>query len=162
MRDQVLCALPGGQAQRLLVDRGADGAVGAFGFSGEGFDGVLRPRLVAGAAKAADALGSEGQAHEAVDPLEHARQILLAFDEHDSSYARGAACDPLRDPDDFHAFFAVPDPYAVVPGAELVAHLPHLGRHPEPPERAEDQVGGLIVAILDAAPTFAFVRGAYY
>src|SRR5918998_1217359 len=155
----VLFALTAREPKRVLVERDADGAVDLFRFGGEGFDGVSCPRLVSGALQAADALLSEGQMHCVVDTLEHARQIPLPLDEHDAPYARRPACDPLRDPDDFHSVLSVPDPYAVVTGAELLAHLPHLGHHPEPRERAEDKGRGLIVAIPDAAPGLRLVRG---
>src|SRR5215208_597895 len=116
MLDQILFALPARQLLRLLVELDADGAVDLLRFGGEGLYYVLCPRLVSGAPQAADALWSEGQLHSAVDPLEHARQLPLALDEHDAPYARRSACDPLRDPDDFHAAFPVTDPYAVIPG----------------------------------------------
>src|SRR5215204_6285132 len=159
MLDQILFALPARQLLRLLVELDADGAVDLLRFGGEGLYYVLCPRLVSGAPQAADALWSEGQLHSAVDPLEHARQLPLALDEHDAPYARRLACDPLRDPHDFHAAFPIPNPYAVVPRAELFAHLPHLGRNPETREGAEDQGRCLVVALPDAASRLLLVRG---
>src|SRR5215216_1052273 len=151
MLDQILFALPARQLLRLLVELDADGAVDALRFGGEGLYYVLCPRLVSGAPQAADALWPEGQLHRAVDPLEHARQLPLALDEHDAPYARRQACDPLRDPHDFHPAFHIPNPNAVVPRAELFAHLPHFGHHPEPREGAENQDRRLVVTLLDAA-----------
>src|SRR5215208_7045659 len=159
MLDQILFALPARQLLRLLVELDADGAVDLLRFGGEGLYYVLCPRLVSGAPQAADALWSEGQLHSAVDPLEHARQLPLALDEHDAPYAGRPACDPLRDPDDFHAAFPVPNPYAVVPRAELIAHLTHLGHHPEPRECAEDEGRCFVVAFPDAASRLLLVSG---
>src|SRR5918995_1391778 len=157
--DQVLSALAVGERQRLLVQGRADGAVGAFGFCGEGLHGVRGSLLVAGATEAADARWSERQVHGAVDPAEDAGQLALSLHEHDAPDASGAACDPLRDADDFHAVLPVPDPYAVISRAELVAHLPHLGRHPQPRESGEDEGCRLVVAVPDATPGFLIVRG---
>src|SRR5829696_5852681 len=159
MLDQILFALPARQLLRLLVELDADGAVDLLRFYGEGLYYVLFPHLVSGAPQAADALWSEGQLHCAVDPLQHTRQLPLALDEHDAPYARRPACDPLRDPDDFHAAFPVPDPYAVVARAELVAHLTHLGHHPKPREGAEDQGRCLVVAFPDTASRLLLVSG---
>src|SRR5215217_1616638 len=159
MVDQILSALPARQLLRLLVELDADGAVDPLRFYGEGLYYILCPRLVSGAPQAADALWSERQLHRVVDPLEHARQLPLSLDEHDAPYARRTACDPLRDPHDFHAAFPIADPYAVVPRAELFAHLPHLGRHPETREGVEDQGRCLVVALPDAASRLLLVRG---
>src|SRR5687768_13622023 len=158
MLDQVLFARPARQLPRLLVDGDADSAVDPLRFGGEGFYYVLCLSLVSGAPQAADALWSEGQLHCVVYPLEHARKLPLTLNEHDASYTRRPACDPLRYADDFHAAFTVPDPYAVIPRAELVAHLPHLGNNPEPREGAEYQGCGLVVARPDAAPGLLLIR----
>src|SRR5215213_9805934 len=159
MVDQILSAFPARQLLRLLVELDADGAVDPLRFYGEGLYYILCPRLVSGAPQAADALWSEWQLHRVVDPLEHARQLPLSLDEHDAPYARRQACDPLRDPYDFHPAFHIPNPYAVVPRAELVAHLPHLGHHPETREGAQDQGRRLVVALPDAAFRLLLVRG---
>src|SRR5919107_127673 len=48
---------------------------------------------------------------------------------------------------------------AVDPRAELFAHLPHLGHHPEPREGAENQGRRLVVALPDAAFRLLLVSG---
>src|SRR5215218_2986702 len=159
MLDQILFALPARQLLRLLVELDADGAVEPLRFGGEGLYYVLCPRLISGTPQAADTLWSEGQLHCAVDSLQHARQLPLSLDEHDTPYARSLACDPLCNPDDFHAAFPVPNPYAVLPRAELVAHLTHLGHHSQPREGAEDQGRCLVVAFPDTASRLLLVGG---
>src|SRR5688500_10226844 len=141
-----------GQLDGALVEWYWSDTVAERGLCGEGFDRLVDPGLAAGGMQAANALPPEGEAHGAVDALQDPRQLLLALDEHDAADARRPPRDPLRDADDLHPALEIPDPDAVVPGAELVPHLPYLGPHPQARQGAERQGGGLVVAVADAAP----------
>src|ERR671921_510333 len=141
--DQVRAAVATGQLERPLIEGDAGGAVSERRFLREGADDFIDPGLAAGGAQAADALPPEREAHGAVDTLEDPRQNFLPLDEHDAADARRPARYPLRDTDDFHSALPIPHPDAVVPGTELVPHLPHSqAPHPEAREGPERQSGG--------------------
>src|SRR5215212_4031010 len=150
---QVRAPVVAGQLEGPSVEGDAGGTVAERSLGGEGFDHLLGPGTGPGTPQAADALHPEREAHGAVDALKHPRQLLLTLDEHDAADARRPARDALRDAHDLRSALPIPDPDAVVSGAELVPHVPHLSPYAQASEGAKRQGGGLVVAFADAAPS---------
>src|SRR3712207_2663379 len=156
--DQVRLTPLAGELENLFTQRDADGSVAELRLCGESLDGLPHPGLTTGAPEAADALGSEGEAHGAVDALQDPGQLVFARDEDYAADARRPPRDALRDADHLHPALPAPDPDAVIPGAELVAHLPDLRPDAQPPEGTQDQGCCLVVAVADLPPGLVISR----
>ena len=122
--DQVRAAAAAGQLERPLIEGDAGGAVWSAASCAKAPTTSSTPASQPAARRLPTLSPPEREAHGAVDPLEDPRQNLLPLDEHDAADARRPARYPLRDTDDFHSALPIPHPDAVVPGTELVPHLP--------------------------------------